>query len=165
MTTHASVRAGVAAACVTASLLLGTVTVPVIAPGEVAQAVTSSDIASAKSQAQSSAERQATLRSQLSGVNAQLAEKIVELDDLTNNKIPAAQKAVTAANDAAAAAKDEAAAARQRLNAAQKDEESLRRQIKKSGEDYDDARAAVAQVARDDMHGSTASDIISIVVG
>ena len=49
-----------------------------------------------------SAQREAQLRSQLSGVKSDLANKIVELDKLTNTKIPAAQAEVDEANAAAA---------------------------------------------------------------
>ena len=50
-------------------------------------------------------------------------------------------------------------------SAAQKDKETLEEQIKQTGKDYDDAHAAVAQLARDEMHGSNASDVMSVVTG
>ena len=113
----------------------------------------------------SSVQREAELKQQLAGASQDLANKVLELDDLTNNKIVAAQAKVTQANEDAATAQDEADAASERLSAAQKDKETLEEQIKQTGKDYDDAHAAVAQLARDEMHGSNASDVMSVVTG
>lgn len=135
------------------------------APVPQARADTYSDLVNAQAQQQSSAQREAELRAQLSGVNSELADKIIELDTLTNTTIPEAQNNVTAANEAAAAAQSEADAVAERLAAAQKDKETLEAQIAQTGEDYDDAHAAVAQMARDSMHGSDASDVMSVVTG
>ena len=74
------------------------------APVPQARADTYSDLVNAQAQQQSSAQREAELRAQLSGVNSELADKIIELDTLTNTTIPEAQNNVTAANEAAAAA-------------------------------------------------------------
>ena len=112
-----------------------------------------------------SKQREAALREQLAGVNSDLADKIVELDDLNNNKIPAAQAKVQQANSDAAAAKSEADAAAERLKAAEKDKADLEAKIKQTGEDYDDAHAAVAQSARESMHGSDTSDVMSVMTG
>lgn len=98
-------------------------------------------------------------------MNSDLADKIVELDDLNNNKIPAAQAKVQQANSDAAAAKSEADAAAERLKAAEKDKADLEAKIKQTGEDYDDAHAAVAQSARESMHGSDTSDVMSVMTG
>lgn len=147
------------------TLCLGLVVVPLTPAVQSAHAITYSDLANAWSSKASSAAREAQLREQLSGVKSDLADQIVELDDITNNQIPAAQKKVTAANEAAAAAQSEADAAAQRLAAARKDAESLQKSIAQTGVDYDDAKAAVAQMARQDMHGSDASDVMSIVTG
>ncbi|WP_236036780.1 MULTISPECIES: CHAP domain-containing protein [Bifidobacterium] len=131
----------------------------------IASADTYSDLLDAQAEQQASADREAELRSRLAGVNSELADKIVELDKLTNTTIPAAQDAVTKANDAAAQAQQEADALAARLAAAQKDKQTLEAEIAKTGEDYDDAHAAVAQMARDSMHGSNASDVMSVVTG
>ncbi len=69
------------------------------------------------------------------------------------------------ANAAAAAAKSEADDAAERLKAAQKDKSDLEAKIKQTGEDYDDAHAAVAQMARESMHGSDTSDVMSVMTG
>lgn len=130
-----------------------------------AQADTYSDLINAQNQHAASVQREAELKQQLAGVNQELADKVLELDDLTNNKIVAAQAKVTQANEDAATAQDEADAASGRLSAAQKDKETLEEQIKQTGKDYDDAHAAVAQLARDEMHGSNASDVMSVVTG
>ena len=130
-----------------------------------AQADTYSDLINAQNQHAASVQREAELKQQLAGVNQELADKVLELDDLTNNKIVAAQAKVTQANEDAATAQDEADAASERLSAAQKDKETLEEQIKQTGKDYDDAHAAVAQLARDEMHGSNASDVMSVVTG
>ena len=135
------------------------------APVQSAQADTYSDLVNAQNQHAASVQREAELKQQLAGVNQELADKILELDDLTNNKIVAAQAKVTAANEAAAAAQDEADAAAERLKAAQKDKDTLEQQIEQTGKDYDDAHAAVAQLARQEMHGSDASDVMSVVTG
>lgn len=128
-----------------------------------AQADTYSDLINAQNQHAASVQREAELKQQLAGASQDLANKVLELDDLTNNKIVAAQAKVTQANEDAATAQDEADAASGRLSAAQKDKETLEEQIKQTGKDYDDAHAAVAQLARDEMHGSNASDVMSVV--
>ena len=130
-----------------------------------AQADTYSDLITAQNQHAASVQREAELKQQLAGASQDLANKVLELDDLTNNKIVAAQAKVTQANEDAATAQDEADAASGRLSAAQKDKETLEEQIKQTGKDYDDAHAAVAQLARDEMHGSNASDVMSVVTG
>ena len=80
-----------------------------------AYADTYSDLVHAQNSHAQSKQREAALREQLAGVNSDLADKIVELDDLNNNKIPAAQAKVQQANSDAAAAKSEADAAAERL--------------------------------------------------
>ncbi|PLS31304.1 amidase [Bifidobacterium margollesii] len=131
----------------------------VSAPVPEANAVPSySDLAASKA-------RKADLEDQLAGVKSDLADKIVELNDLTTNQIPAAEKAAEQAQNKAEQAQQEAEAAASRLEAAQKDKSDLEQKIKETGEDYDDAHAAVAQVARDSFHGSNATDTISMVTG
>ena len=130
-----------------------------------AHANTYSNLVNAQNRKSDSAQREAQLRSQLSGVKSDLANKIVELDELTNTKIPAAQAEVDEANAAAASAQSEAEAAASRLEAAKKDKENLEEQIEQTGKDYDDAHAAVAQMAREDLHGSDASTVMSVVTG
>lgn len=137
----------------------------VVIPAAPAQADTYSDLINAQNQHAASVQRESDLKTQLAGVNAALASKILELDDLTNNKIVAAQAKVTQANESAVAAQDEADAAADRLAAAQKDKKNLEAQIRQTGKDYDDAHAAVAQLAREEMHGSNASDVMSVVTG
>lgn len=124
-----------------------------------------SKLLNAQNKKAASAQREAQLRSQLAGVKSDLADKIVELDELTNTKIPAAQAAVEQANADAASAQSEAEAAASRLEAAQKDKANLEAQIEQTGKDYDDAHAAVAQMAREDLHGSDASTVMSVVTG
>lgn len=137
----------------------------VMAPAQPAEANTYSNLVNAQNQHAASVAREAQLKAQLAGVSTELANKIVELDDLTNNKIVAAQDKVTQANADAAAAQEEAQAAADRLAAAQKDKETLEKQIEQTGKDYDDAHAAVAQLARDSMHGSSTSEVMSVVTG
>ena len=148
-----------------AMAMLATLGLSPAAPAPLAHADTYDDLLNAQAQQANSAQREATLRQQLSGVSDDLANKIIELDDLTNTKIPAAQTAVDKANAAAADAKAAAQAAADRLEAAQKDKEDLEKKIKETGADYDDAHAAVAQLARDEMHGSSTSDLMSVVTG
>jgi surface antigen len=136
-----------------------------IPPAAPAMAVTAGQIQSARNRAAASRAREAQLKKQLSGVNSTLANKILELDDLTNNQIPAAEEAASKAQSAAQDASDAATAAGDRLTAAQKDLADLQQQIKQTGKDYNDAHAAVAQVARDSLHGSSAGDAMSILVG
>lgn len=140
-------------------------TAAMVCPLPSAQADTYSDLVNARNAHSASVQREAELRSQLEGVNQELANKILELNDLTNNKITAAQEKVTQANEAAATAQSEADAASDRLAAAQKDKQELEEQIEKTGKDYDDAHAAVAQLAREEMQGSDASDVMSVVTG
>lgn len=117
------------------------------------------------SQLQQTKAHHADLKAQLAGVNAELAQKIIELDDLTSNQIPAAQQALDNANQQAQQAKDAAQAATERLKAAQQDKATLEEQIKQTGADYDDAHAAVAQIARDSFHSSQVGNILSIATG
>ncbi len=104
-----------------------------------------------------------TLKSQLAGVNATLANQILQLNDLTENQIPAAQKAADTAQQQAQQAASLAQATTQRLQAAQKDQSTLEAEIKKTGADYDDAKQAVAQLARDSFHGSSASEVMEVM--
>lgn len=63
-----------------------------------AQADTYSDLINAQNQHAASVQREAELKQQLAGASQELADKVLELDDLTNNKIVAAQAKVTQAN-------------------------------------------------------------------
>ncbi|ACL29366.1 CHAP domain protein [Bifidobacterium animalis subsp. lactis CECT 8145] len=146
-------------------LCIGALAVPMSTYTPQAYADTYSDLVNAQNSHAQSKQREAALREQLAGVNSDLADKIVELDDLNNNKIPAAQAKVQQANSDAAAAKSEADAAAERLKAAEKDKADLEAKIKQTGEDYDDAHAAVAQSARESMHGSDTSDVMSVMTG
>lgn len=112
---------------------------------------------------QQAVQEHADLKEQLAGVNSQLADLIVQLDDLTSNQIPAAQEAANSANDAAEQAQSLADATAERLSAAQKDLADLQASIEQTGADYDDAQAAVAQLARQSFHGSEASDLMDVV--
>lgn len=103
------------------------------------------------------------LKAQLAGASQDLQDQIVALDDLTENQIPAAQTAADQAIAAAQAAKEAADAAAERLKAAQKDKDDLQAAIDKTGADYDDAQAAVAQIARESFHGSNASKVMDVV--
>lgn len=130
-----------------------------------AHAVTYEQVLTARRQAQESQKRVAALKSQLSGVSADLSKQILELDDLTNNQIPAAQTQVDQAQTAADQAQQAAQAASQRLSAAQADKAALEKKIAETGKDYDDARAALAQVARSGMHGSSTTTAMSVLMG
>lgn len=103
------------------------------------------------------------LKEQLAGVNSDLADLVLELEDLTENQIPAAQEAANSANEAAEQAQSLADATAERLEAAQKDLEDLQASIEETGADYDDAQAAVAQLARESFHGSEASDLMDVL--
>ena len=105
----------------------------------------------------------ADLKAQLAGASADLQDQIVALDDLTENQIPAAQDAADQAVAAAQSAKEAADAAAERLKAAQKDKTDLEAKIAETGADYDDAKAAVAQLARESFHGSDASKVMSVI--
>ena len=161
MTKAKTMRPVLAACAASAICVAGLLASPV----QPAQANTYSNLVNAQSQHAASVQREAQLKQQLAGASTELADKIMELDDLTNNKIVAAQDKVTQANADAATAQEEADAAASRLEAAQKDKEDLEAQIEKTGKDYDDAHAAVAQLAREEQHGSDASEIMSVVTG
>ncbi|WEV59585.1 CHAP domain-containing protein [Bifidobacterium sp. ESL0728] len=103
------------------------------------------------------------LRSQLVGVNSDLANKIIQLNDLTDNQIPAAQQAADDAQGNATQAQTAAQSATDRLNAAIKDKDDLEAKIKQTGIDYDDAKAGVAQVARDSFHATQATQVMDVV--
>ncbi|WP_348519506.1 CHAP domain-containing protein [Bifidobacterium sp. ESL0745] len=133
--------------CVTAGLTFG------VAP---ARAVTSQDY-------QRKQQETNNLKAQLAGVSSTLASKIIELDDLNNNQLPAAQQSADDAQNNASQAQDAAKAASDRLDAAIKDKDDLEAQIKQTGMDYDDAKAGVAQVARDSFHASQATQVMDVV--
>lgn len=103
------------------------------------------------------------LKRQLSGVNKQLVDKIVELNDLNERQIPQQVQIAQQADEQASQAKSLAASTNLRLQSAQKDKQRLEEKIAQSGADFDDAKAAVAQLARNSFHGSQASDVMSIV--
>ena len=128
-----------------------------------ARAVTYSQLQSARARADAARARSNELRNQLAGVSAALRDKIVALDDLNNNQIPAAQDALDQATQAAQTAQAAADAAKQRMEAAQKDQADLKAKIAQTGKNYDDARAALAQSARSAMHGSAASTTVAVV--
>ncbi|RBP98309.1 CHAP domain-containing protein [Bifidobacterium aemilianum] len=103
------------------------------------------------------------LKAQLSGVSDDLANQIIQLDDLTSNQIPAAEKAQQDSQQKAEQAKSLAKATGERLDAAKKDKADLEAKIKQSGEDFDDAKEGMAQMARKSFHGSEASAIMDVV--
>ena len=106
---------------------------------------------------------QAQLKAQLVGVNQDLADQILALNDLVENQIPAAQQAADEAAESAQQAQAVADATNARLKAAQKDKADLEARIEQTGEDYDDATQAVASLARSSFHGSDASDVMEVV--
>ena len=112
---------------------------------------------------QQKVQQQSQLKSQLAGVSKDLADQILALNDLTDNQIPEAQAASDAAADKAEQAKDVAAATNERLKATQKDKTDLEAKIAQTGDDYDDATEAVANLARSSFHGSDASDVMEVV--
>lgn len=105
----------------------------------------------------------AALKKQLAGVSKQLADKILELNDLNEHQIPNQIRAAQQAQDQAQQAMSLVESTNQRLQSAQKDKRDLEEKIKKTGEDFDDAKAAVAQLARKSFHGSNASNVMAMV--
>jgi peptidoglycan DL-endopeptidase CwlO len=105
----------------------------------------------------------AKLKAQLSGVSSDLADTILQLADLNDNQIPAAVEAAESAQQAAQQAQSLADATAERLEAAKQDKATLEEQIAQTGSDYDDAKAAVAQLARQSFHGSDVSDVLDVV--
>ncbi|SCC01615.1 CHAP domain-containing protein [Bifidobacterium bohemicum] len=108
---------------------------------------------------------QANLKSQLAGVDSALAAKIIALNDLTDNQIPAARAAVDSAQQNADQAQSLAKATSDRLEAAKKDKADLEEKIKQTGIDYDDAKEGVAEQARSSFHGSDAANVMDVVTG
>lgn len=103
------------------------------------------------------------LKRQLAGVNKQLANKILELNNLNERQIPSQVRAAQQADEQASQARSLVESTQLRLQSAQKDKRDLEEKIKKTGADFDDAKAAVAQLARKSFHGSQASDVMDIV--
>lgn len=139
-----------------AAMALGAGSVAVVVPPEQAAAVTEYEY-------QQKVSNHNSLKKQLTGVDSKLADLIISLNDLTENQIPAAQKAVQEAQQKAEQAKSLAEATTARLEAAKNDRTSLEEKIKQTGEDYDDAKDAVAQLARESFHGSDASTLMDVV--
>ncbi|MDF7663588.1 CHAP domain-containing protein [Bifidobacterium sp. ESL0763] len=144
------------------SMLLATATVCGAAAMSMTASVPQAQ-ASTQSDYQQASATEADLKSQLAGVDSDLANQILELNDLTNNKIPAAQAAAQNAQQGADQAKSLAQATSDRLAAAQKDKSDLEAKIKKTGVDFDDAKAGVAAQARESFHGSHAADVMDVV--
>lgn len=119
--------------------------------------------APSQQQYQQKLQDQAQLKQQLAGVSKNLSDTILSLSNLTDTQIPAAQKAVQSAQQQAQQAQGVANATAQRLQAAQADKANLEKKIAQTGVNYDDAKAAVAQMARDSFHGSNASTVMSVV--
>lgn len=103
------------------------------------------------------------LKSKLTGVDSDLANQILSLDDLNSNQIPTAQKDAQDAQQNAEQANNLAQATNDRLEAAKRDKADLEEKIKQTGIDYDDAKDGVAQMARKGFHGSDASQVMDIV--
>ena len=103
------------------------------------------------------------LKSKLAGVNSELADQILSLNDLTANQIPAAQQSAVEAQQQAEQADSLVQATNDRLQAARKDRADLEAKIRQTGIDYDDAKAGVAQMARKSFHGSEASQVMDVV--
>ena len=92
MTKAKTMRPVLAACAASAICVAGLLASPV----QPARANTYSNLVNAQSQHAASVQREAHLKQQLAGASTELADKIMELDDLTNNKIVAAQdKAVS----------------------------------------------------------------------
>ena len=96
-----------------AAMALGAGSVAVVAPPEQAAAVTEYEY-------QQKVSNHNSLKKQLTGVDSKLADLIISLNDLTENQIPAAQKAVQEAQQKAEQAKSLAEATTARLEAARK---------------------------------------------
>nr|WP_236632670.1 CHAP domain-containing protein [Bifidobacterium xylocopae] len=144
---------GFAVAC--CALLAGAVTSAVVDVPQ-AQAVTWSEY-------QQKVNTNEYLKSKLAGVSSALSDQIEALNDLNNNQIPAVQQELTQAQQRAEQAKSQAAATNERLEAAKRDKQALQEKIKETGIEYDDAKDAVAQMARKSFHGSDASEVMNLV--
>jgi peptidoglycan DL-endopeptidase CwlO len=103
------------------------------------------------------------LKRQLKGVDSQLAQQIESLNDLNSNQIPAAQLALTQSQQRLDQAKSQVQSTNERLDAARKDKQDLEEKIRTTGIEYDDAKDAVAHVARKSFHGSDASAVMDVV--
>lgn len=130
--------------------------VSIVTDNEPAQAVTWGEY-------QQKVNNNEALRSKLAGVNAQLVQQIEALDDLNSHQIPAAQMALTQSQQRLDQAKSQVMATNDRLEAARKDKQTLQDKIKQTGIEYDDAKDAVAQMARNSFHGSDASAVMDVV--
>ncbi len=149
--------------CISAMAITGGIALAVPAPS--AHAVTYSQILQARRRASDNAAQSSELKKQLEGVNSQLADEMLQLNNLTNNSIPEAQKEVTQAQSNANQAQALATAAQERLKAAQSDKARLEKYAQKSGSNYDASRAIVAEVARQHMRNSDTLDAMSILLG
>lgn len=138
------------------AMLCATGMAVMVAPAPQARAVSVSEY-------QNKVADHAKLKAQLSGVSSDLADTILQLADLNDNQIPAAVEAADAAQQAAQQAQSLADATAERLEAAKQDKATLEEQIAQTGSDYDDAKAAVAQLARQSFHGSDVSDVLDVV--
>lgn len=156
---RAKMKATLAAGTVALSLISGSVVSWYVSPIDDAYAVTPYQTLAQHQQAQ------ARLKSQLAGVNSELAKLITDLDDLVNNQIPAAETAASQAQDAATAAAARAQEAADRLTAAQNDKTTLENQLENTQASNEDAKEKVAALARNSFHSSNASKTMSVVTG
>lgn len=135
------------------------------APAPEAHAVTYSQILEARQRAARNQSHMTQLKQKLAGVNSSLADQMLQLNKLTNTEIPQAQQSVTQAQSNANQAQSLAKAAQERLKAAQSDKARIEGYIKKSGNNYNIARAMVAEVARQHMRSSDTLSAMSILIG
>lgn len=152
------VRSVILGACVVGATLATSVLIPTPR----AQAVTYSQLVGARQQAQQNKQNLIQLEQSLGGVNAQLKDKLLELNNLVNSQIPQAQNALTQTRSQANSLQEQAQTTAGRLAAARADKQIVEKRIQESGANYNASKAALAEVARQNMRGSNAGNVMAV---
>ncbi|MPV38533.1 M23 family metallopeptidase [Georgenia subflava] len=144
-------RGAVAAALVALSLT---------AVGTVAQADERDDLV--REQEQNKAERE-KLQSTLEGVDTELAETYLALED-AKTQLPIAQEALAAAEEALAAAERKQEQVAGRLDLAEAEAASLETAIAEGEQEIDTTRSAMGELARSTYRGDNAVNTLTVVL-
>jgi murein DD-endopeptidase MepM/ murein hydrolase activator NlpD len=103
--------------------------------------------------------RQYKLQAQLEGVNQELVQVVIRLDELENVKIPQAEQEVTNAEAKAEESRAKAEKLRKKLELAQTLLKQLEESLANAGEEAKNARAGVAKLARQQLKGEVSGSV------
>lgn len=141
------------------SLLVLALAVGLVLPGGAAGAEDRDDLVRQREQAQEERDR---LRSSLEGVDADLAETYLALED-ANNRLPIAEQELAQAEEELAAAERTAQQVADRLSVAEAEQESLTAEIAAAERRIADSQDALGELARNTYRGGNSMSALSLV--